>query len=446
MSRPSYQSPRVAILGAGLSGLSVAWFLQKKGLAPFIFESSHQAGGVIKTEQTEGFQFEYGPNSLLIHCTEMAELIQDLGLEHEIVEANPQAKKRFIVRHGKPIPVPLSPFQFLSTPLLSPWGKLRLLTEPFRSRSRHTQESLASFVQRRLGQEALDYLLNPFVSGVYAGSPEKLSARHAFPTLWNLEQNNGSLTRGLLLKKRHSSSSTTVPRRLISFRMGMQTLTNALAQNLEPHLHLNTPVHRVEKTATHWLVNGQPFDKVISTLPWTQPFSLPPQVEKPTTEIPYSPVDIWHLGFKRNQIDHALDGFGLLVPELEKKNILGCLFPTTLFPNRAPSDQILLSVFVGGFRQPALTHLSDSASLDLVLTDLNELLGLHGLPQWKKRISWPRAIPQYNQEHDAFLESLAQIENNYPGWFFAGNYREGVSLSDCILRGKKMAQKMGATT
>jgi protoporphyrinogen/coproporphyrinogen III oxidase len=432
---------RVAVLGAGLSGLSAAYFLKKGGLTPWIFEASPRAGGVIRTEQQHGFQFEYGPNSLLLNGGELADLMTELGLESEVVEANSEAKKRFIVRNGKAVAAPMSLGSFLTSPLLSCSGKLRLLSEPFRPKSQQPDESLAAFAERRLGKEALDYLLNPFVSGVYAGTPEKLSARYSFPLLWELEQSYGSLVKGFFQKVRPSKPKT--KRRLISFRQGIQTLTDALAQNIGDHLHLKTPVQQIRKDPTHWFINEQPFDAVISTLP-LHVLSFPNlKLNTLNLTLPYSPITVWHLGFHRNQIKHPLDGFGLLVPEVEKLNILGCLFPTTVFPGRADDGHVLLTVFMGGGRQPHLTALLPEDSLKLALTDLNQLLGLQGAPLWEKCISWSQAIPQYEEGYGAFLNELADFEQQNPGWFFSGNYRDGVSVSDCIGGSKRIAAEAG---
>jgi oxygen-dependent protoporphyrinogen oxidase len=170
--------------------------------------------------------------------------------------------------------------------------------------------------------------------------------------------------------------------------------------------------------------------------------ALQPTINHQQPTIAYSPVTVWHLGFRRDQIRHPLDGFGLLVPEVEKLNILGCLFPSTLFPERSVDNQVLLTVFMGGSRQPSLTRLTEEESLKLALEDVDKLLGLQGAPLWSKAISWPKAIPQYEQGYGAFLENLRDFEKQNPGWFFAGNYRDGISVPDCISSGKKVAEEL----
>ncbi|MFM8790228.1 MAG: protoporphyrinogen oxidase, partial [Chthoniobacterales bacterium] len=191
---------KVVVIGAGLTGLSAAVRLRARGVGVTVLESSSQPGGPVRSENDGGFLVEHGPNSMMTTDASVAEFLQSLGLESDIVE--PQAKKRFLVRKGRPLALPLGPTSALTTPLFSLAGKLRVLAEPFVGRGAADDESLASFVARRLGPEALDYAVEPFVAGIYAGDPEKLSARWAFPKLWNLEREQGSLIRGALGKKR----------------------------------------------------------------------------------------------------------------------------------------------------------------------------------------------------------------------------------------------------
>ena len=433
---------RVAILGAGLTGLSAGYFLKKHGLECKLFEAAPHYGGPLQTGTEENFQYEYGPNTLLSQDSHLENLIAELGLSDQVVEANPKAKKRFVVQYAQPVPLPMSLRSFLTSPILSTRAKLSLLTEPFRPRSHLPDESLAAFAQRRLGLEVLNYLLNPFVAGIYAGSPENLSTKYAFPLIWELEQTHGSLLVGLL-KKRISQKSPKSRRRLISFQHGIQTLCHALAKNLKEEIHLNTPVETIQQEGAQWCINGESFAAVISTLP-TYAFNKIPS--KPDTlhleNLPHPPVSVWHLGFKRDQITHPLDGFGMLVPAVENLNILGCLFPSTLFPNRAPKDAVLLTIFVGGSRQPHLAFLNEAESLALVLNDLNLLLGIKGLPYWKKRIQWPHAIPQYELGYEKFLNSLDSLESSHAGFFFAGNFRGGIAAPHCINTGKEIARNL----
>jgi protoporphyrinogen/coproporphyrinogen III oxidase len=445
----SESSARVAILGAGLSGLCAAWFLKKLGLTTTLFESAAQAGGMIRTGKEDGFQFEYGPNSLLLQGGDLADLIIDLGLESELIEANTKANKRFIVHHGQPVAAPMSLLSFITSPLLSTQGKIRLLTEPFRPKSKEPDESLATFVERRLGREALDYLLNPFVSGVYAGTPEKLSTRYSFPLLWELEQRYGSLVSGFLRRPRTGNPKT--KRKLVSFRQGIQTLTNALANHIGGQLLLNTPAQSIRRDSSHWFINDEPFDAIVSTLPWHQYLALPSEIKnqpsplyKGKSEISYPPITVWHLGFHRHQILHPLDGFGLLVPEVEKLNILGCLFPSTLFPGRSPNGEVLLTVFIGGSRKPDLALLDPEDSLKIVLLDLSTLLGLTGEPCWKKSIPWPKAIPQYDLEHGTLLKNLTDYEKQNTGLFFSGNYRDGISVGNCVSGARRVSEEVKA--
>ena len=402
----------------------------------------------MRSEYDGGFLVEHGPNSMMTTDAKVADFLQSLGLDAAIVE--PRAKKRFLVRNGRPLALPLGPSGAVLTPLFSLAGKLRALAEPFVARGAADDESLASFVSRRLGPEALAYAVEPFVAGIYAGNPEKLSARWAFPKLWHLEREHGSLVRGALGKKRGSY----VPR-MISFRNGMGELPARLAEKLGPDLHCGVRVENLERAGNSWKVEWsragsvqcETVNAVLSTvpafhvpdLPWPQ--SLRGSLEF-LREIVYPPVTVAALGFCRADVAHPLDGFGMLVPAVEKRRILGVIFSSSLFPGRAPRDHVLLTVFVGGERQPRMAQLGDDALEQDILSDLRDLLGVRAAPVFRRVIRWPRAIPQYNLGYGGFLDRMEKTERDWPGLHLAGNYRGGIAAGQCIQNGLRLAEQL----
>ncbi|MBL9215632.1 MAG: protoporphyrinogen oxidase [Opitutaceae bacterium] len=451
--------PSLAVIGGGLTGLTAAWRLHRAGCRVTLYERTPRPGGAIVTHAEDGWLAEGGPNSLQL-VPEVAGLIAELGLGPRQVAAGAAAKKRFIVRRGRLVPVPLSPAGLLTSPLFSPGARLRVLLELLhRPRVRTTDTSLAAFVGAHFGQEIVDYGLNPFVSGVYAGDPAKLSARYAFPNLWQLERRHGSLLRGLRAQaaERRSRGEAAGVHPIVSFDRGLEVLPQALASAL-PDGAVQAGV-----TVTN-LIPGRPW-KVITTrggevatsafdaLVLALPAGALAQLIFGTLgerslasldHLPMPPVASLFLGFRRDQVAHPLDGFGALVPAREQRSLLGMLFSSTLFPGRAPADHVALTVFAGGMRQPETGRLAADALAARVLPDLRELLGVRGDPVYSRHTFWPRAIPQYNLGHERFLEPLARLEAQHPGLFIGGNTRDGISLPDCVRSGAELARKAAA--
>lgn len=445
----------VAVIGGGLTGLTAAWRLHRAGCHVTVFEKAPQVGGAIVTTEKDGWLVEGGPNSLQ-QTPEIAALLDELGLEDRRTLVNPAAKKRFIVRRGRLIPVPLSPAGLLVSPLFSLRARLGVLAELLtRPRVRTTDTSLASFVTAHFGREIMDYGMNPFVAGIYAGDPEKLSARYAFPNLWQLERSHGSLLRGFRAQaaERRARGEATGIVPIISFAHGLQTLPAALAAAL--------PEGSVQIGATVIsLIPGRPwkliwtrtdavqtadFDAVVLALPASGLAQLVFSTlgERTLASLdhqPHPPVSSLFLGFKREQVAHPLDGFGALVPAAEQRSLLGVLFSSSLFTGRAPAGHVALTVFAGGMRQPETARLPTAALLARVLPDLRELLGVSGEPVFMHHTFWPRAIPQYNLGHERFLDPLIRCETKHPGLFIGGNARDGISLPDCVKSGTRLAQ------
>lgn len=451
-------STRVAIVGAGITGLTAALRLHERGFRVTVFERSAQPGGSIRSTSEDGWLVESGPNSLQ-YGPEVRKLVADLGLESELVKANPEAKRRFLVRNGRFVPVPSSPPALIRTPLFGFRTKLSLLTELLtRPRTRTSDLSLASLVRSHFTQELVDYAVNPLIAGIYAGDPEKLSVRHAFPTLLAAERSHGSLLRGMMAgaKARKAAGEPGVAP-IISFQRGLQTLTDALAARLPAgSLQLNTTVTTLLSGQPHrllWQKDGQTaygdFDVIVLAAPAGALAQLAVGTlgERPLASldsIPQPPVSSLYLGYRRAQVSHPLDGFGGLVPSIEQRHVLGILFSSSLYPGRAPEGHVALTVFVGGMRQPELARLPVEQILARIQPDLRDLVGAEGPPVFMRHAFWPRAIPQYVLGYERWQETMANLEKQHAGLFIGGNARDGISVPDCIKAGQKLAERVSS--
>ena len=451
----------VVVVGAGISGLVAAHGLERHGATLEVLEANARPGGVIGTQRRDSVLFERGPNSTLDTTPLINELLDVLGIRAERAEATAAAATRFIVRGGALVPLPTSPGAFLTTRAFSLGAKLRLLREPFIAPApADAEESIAAFVRRRLGTEFLDYAIDPFVSGVYAGDPERISVKAAFPRLHALEQTYGGLIKGQIKgarERRRSAETSKNAAASFSFRDGMQTLTDALARAI-PRLETGVQVRRLEHYADDgtWLVagsrSGEPVLRrarsVLLALPAYEAAKLvrdlAPAAARALGAIDYAPVASVASAYRRNDVAHALAGFGFLVPKKEQRQILGSLFSSSMFEGRAPADTVLLTTFVGGRRNPALPAKSDAELAAIVHAELASLVGARNEPLWTEITRWPHAIPQYDLGHLARLDPVADAERMLRGLFFCASYRGGVSVGDCIKSAHTMAQAVDA--
>lgn len=442
---------RVAIIGAGITGLTTAWKAERGGADVDLFDRKKTAGGVIRTENHDGWRYELGPNTLLLKDRVVEQMIEDLGLENRVRVANSEASKRFIVKNGSLVELPQSLSGFLKTPLFSGAAKARLLKEPFVSRT-NEDATIADFFEQRFGKEILDYAVNPFIAGIYAGSPDKLSIRHAFPSLHELEQEYGSVIFGGIRKafNRNGKKEKKTRRRLISFETGLSELQERLLSRIS-NTFLGDEIHQTERKDDGWILktnNGSfgPYHDLVVTIPlhkWnSKTLPLSDEQLNMIREVEYPPLSMMILGFKKEDVRHPLDGFGFLVPEVEKRSILGALFTSTLFENRAPEGHHLLTVFAGGGRQPAIGNLPSEELLEVVTDELEDLIGLNGSPVYKDHIYWPNSIPQYDAGYGKIHDMFESLESSYPGLHIAGNFRNGISVPDCIKNGLKLGETL----
>ena len=450
----------IAVLGGGITGLTAAYRLGQLGHRVRVFEESPRLGGAIRTERSEGWLVEAGPNSLQLSGPETSEFLHDLDLEAEIVTPAPLAKNRYVARGKSLVPVPSSPGSLLFGSFFSFDAKIHILRELFfREGAGDTDVSVAELTRRHFGQEVLERVVQPFVSGVYAGDAEKLSARHAFPKLWDMQRSRGSLLRGQMAeaKARRSAGNPGAPK-IISFRRGLQTLPHALAARMSSGVFaLNARVEKIipgRSFQVIWHNHAGPhteiFDAVISALPATglNRLVIGPGGERPLellNDIPHPPVTSLFLGFKREQVSHRLDGFGALIPATEKRSVLGIIFSSSLFPDRAPPGHVAVTVMIGGALQPDLAACPATRLFDAIREDLRELIGVSGEPVFQRHTPWPKAIPQYVLGYGRYLNAMAECEKAWPGFFIGGQLRDGIALSSCIAAGEKLAARSVAS-
>ena len=404
---------------------------------------------MIQTESNGEWRYELGPNTLLLKDTEIEELIESVGLSSRMEIANSEASKRFIVRDGDLQALPQSFKDFLKTPLFSGKAKTRLMGELFVGKS-DSEASIADFFEKRFGKEILDYAVNPFIAGIHAGKPENLSIKYAFPALHDLEQSSGSVILGGLRKVFKRNDKRKIKRRLISFKSGLQELPKKLISEIT-NIHFGHTLKRSEKREDGWHIytnNGDygPYSDLVVTIPlhkWDgEILPLTKSAAKKLQQVNYPPLSMMILGYKKEDIKHPLDGFGFLVPEVENRSILGALFISTLFKNRAPKGHHLLTVFAGGARQPEIARMESEELLKLVEDDLKDLIGLQGEPVFKDHIYWPKSIPQYETGYGEIYSVFDELEADNAGLHLAGNFRHGISVPDCIKNGLKLGRTL----
>jgi oxygen-dependent protoporphyrinogen oxidase len=445
----------VAIVGGGITGLTAAFYLQRQNIPVTLYESSPRIGGMIQTVSRDGFVTERGPNTILESAPEVSALVGDLALKSRCLYPAPGMSARYVVRDGRMLRLPQSAMAAVRTPLLSFPAKIRVLGEPFVPRSTLEDETLSAFVRRRLGPELLDYLIDPFVGGVYAGDPDRLSVTHAFPKLHALEQTYGSLSKGSILgararRKRGAVSKVSAP--MFTFDAGLGVIVEALQAQLGAAVNLQSVVTAMRRDSRGWTVEtsagtARQHSAVLLCAPAYRvagiKIGVGPQPDlAPLRDIYYPAVARVAVAFRRDRISHALDGFGVLIPSKEGMNTLGILFSSSLFPNRAPQGYAMLTAYLGGSRGRDTVNTSDAGLIELALTDIGKLLGASGPPVFEDVARIPRSIPQYNVGYGAVKDAIGKLEAQTPGVFIAGSYRHGISVADCIVGGRAACEKV----
>ena len=451
---------KIVIIGAGISGLTIAYLLNKLGYDITVLEKKKEPGGSIETSFEKGFLFDRGPNSGLETHPLIGQLVEELGLQNELVYANKEGNKRYILRNNELHPLPMSPPAFIKTKLFSTTAKLRLLSEPFmRGSNDGYYQSISEFVQRRLGKEFLDYAINPFVAGVYAGNPEELSVKSAFPKLYELEEKYGGLIIGTLRsmrerKKRAEKSKQSA--KMFSFKNGMQIFPRAITEYLNNKVYLESEVNSIHKNGNGFTIHYQhegkakiiDCNKIISAVPAYVAANLFNNMDAELTrhlnKVYYPPVLVLYLAYKKENIKQPLDGFGFLIPSKERKSFLGAIWSSVIFPNRSDDRTATFTLFVGGSRNPEVGSTDKEILIRKVKNEFENIMGITSEPTFITYRYWSKAIPQYNVgyiEHEKYFD---EFENRNPGIFLAGNYRGGISIGDCVKSATIVVEKIRA--
>ncbi|KAL7140620.1 hypothetical protein ABFS83_08G001000 [Erythranthe nasuta] len=472
----------VAVIGAGVSGLSAAYKLKLHGLNVTVFEADGRSGGKLRSISHDGLIWDEGANTMTESEAAVGFLLDNLGLRDKQQFPLSQ-QKRYIAKNGEPILLPSNPAALIKSNLLSAGSKLQIFLEPFLWKNNSTskrpdaEESVGAFFQRHFGKEVVDYLIDPFVAGTSGGDPESLSMRHVFPELWDLEKRFGSIISGaiqsklsarkettgrmkdsLVKKKKHSSGS-------FSFLGGMQTLADALSNELgKDELKLQSKVLELSSSCSenspldNWSISYElddknhscekSFDALILTAPLSGVKQMKitrrglPFLLDFIPEISYLPMSVIITTFKRESVKRPLEGFGVLIPSKEQENglkTLGTLFSSMMFPDRAPADVHLYTTFVGGSRNPELAKASRDELSQIVSSDLRQLLGAEGEPASLNHFHWSKAFPLYGRKYGSVIEAIDKMEKDLPGLFYAGNHKGGLSVGKAISSGCEAA-------
>ncbi|MCA1576804.1 MAG: protoporphyrinogen oxidase [Acidobacteria bacterium] len=456
---------RIVVIGGGISGLAAAHRLIEidPSVDLTLIEASARLGGTLRTDQRDGFLLERGPDSFISEKPEAVALAKRLGLESRLIETNSDHRRSFIVRNGRLRQVPegfqlLAPsriWPFLTTDIFSLAGKARMSADLFLPRAitnGTNDESLASFVRRRLGREALERMAQPMVGGIYTADPETLSLRATLPRFLDMERDHRSLILGMLRKGRSQTGTSGARYSLfLSFDEGLQVLVDALTKAIAGcQVRLNTKVVGIERHSGWLIKTGKEdtieADAICLAVPAYIAAQLLTSVDQTLAsqlnKIRYASTATINFAYRRDAIQHPLDGFGFVVPFVEKRSLIACTFSNVKFPGRAPSGHTLLRAFAGGALQPDLFALEAPEMLRRVEHDLRELLRIDGKPLFAEVSKWSNSMPQYEVGH---LDRVAAIENQLaqlPNLTLAGNAYRGAGIPDCIRSGESAAEKL----
>jgi oxygen-dependent protoporphyrinogen oxidase len=449
---------RIVIVGGGISGLALAHVLLERDetLDVTVLESEARAGGKIWSDRADGFLCEKGPNGFLDNKPPTLRLCSSLGIEP--LRSNDNSRRRFIYSGGKLNALPESPPAFIKSDILSWNAKFRLLFE-FNAPKGPPDETVADFILRRLGREVLEKLIDPMCSGIYAGDPYRMSIRHCFPRIKELEQEYGSLIRALInlrRQKKHAGGSSEANvsaapgGTLTSFREGIQVFTDALAGRLGDRLKTGATVNGISRDNDIFKVDSSAgvfeADVAVIAVPAHAAAEMTRDLDREISEavagIPYPHVAVVCLGYRKEKVGHALDGFGFLVPGIERRKILGTLWDSSIFPDRAPEGHALLRTMLGGARYPEMADMEDGKIGDLVLQELRQILGLKSDPEFVRIYRWQKAIPQYTLGHGRILERLANAVARHPGLHITGNAYRGIGINDCVENAYRLAEEI----
>jgi oxygen-dependent protoporphyrinogen oxidase len=459
---------RIAIVGAGISGLCTAHYLVRefqaagKAAEIILFEAEPVPGGKMRSIPQDGFRMEWGPNGFLTNKPHSLTLVRELEIEDRLARSSDLARKRFIFSGGRLHRLPETPAAFFRSPLLSLPGRLRIIGELFAPPPpAGVDESLGDFARRRLGPEALEKLIDPMVTGIFAGDPDRMSLKSCFPLIHDLEQKHGGLVKGMLALQRERRSAGEKREMsagpggvLMSFNNGVQELTDILADRLSNGLHLGVTVDRINRRDGKILLSLEErnlrgeidADVVVLAVPAYAASEmlgdLDSSLRAALSAIPYSPVSVVALGYDKAALGNPLDGFGFLIPRGEKRKILGALWDSSVFPNRAPEGKALIRAMVGGVRSPALAALPPEELFGLVRSELTATMGVTADPILFRSFFHEKGIPQYLVGHGKVLGRIEERLAANPGIHLNSNAYRGIALNDCVLQSRLTAERI----
>ena len=447
---------RLIIIGGGISGLSLAYFLLERNpsLDITVLEAEKSAGGKIWTDKTDGFLCEGGVNGFLDNRPKTLELAASLSLEP--LRSSDNARKRYIFSNNRLNRLPESPPAFFSSNLLSILGRLRIVLEMVLPKWNGGDETLAHFAQRRLGREAYEKLIDPMASGIFAGDPENMSLKSCFPKVFNLEQTYGSLIRGMIkLQKEAKKTGKKVGAGpggvLTSFHDGMETMIKALTDFLGTRMKTGSPAVLIEKNSNGYTVHLKDGTRleastVVCATPAFNAAELVQEIDKELAsilrEIFYPSISVVCLGYRKEKIKRSLDGFGFLIPFREGRKILGTLWDSSIFPNRAPKGHVLLRTMIGGARRSALAEENEEKLIDLVLNEMKDIMEIGDQPDFAKVYTHRKGIPQYPPGHENRLQLIDEKVNKIKRLYITGNAYRGIGVNDCIENSYKLAERV----
>lgn len=440
---------KIAIIGAGLTGLTTAFYLKKYGFDVTLYEKNNHCGGVIQTHKENGFVYESGPNTGVLGNPEIVELFEDLKITDLIDIADNKAKKRLILKKDKWHALPSGPISAITTPLFKFTDKIRVLFEPFRKKGENPHETLADLVRRRLGKSFLDYAIDPFIGGIYAGNPEKIIPKYALPKLYNLEHNYGSFIKGAIAKKKEHKAEREkkATKDVFSVKGGLNVLINELVKNIGiENIFIGTDNIYIQKEKDSYVVNHDAYDYVITTcnsrpLPTLLPFVQKELIDN-ITNVKYAAVAQVIMGYEDWDGEDIM-AFGGLIPSKEKKNSLGILFTSSFFKNRAPENGVLLSIFMGGTRNK---HIFDKTEEELIKIANKDVLNLLKPKNAKLSVvnifKHEYAIPQYELSSKERFEAIESIEKQHKGIIIGGNIINGIGMADRVKQARMIADRI----
>ncbi|MEQ9280847.1 MAG: protoporphyrinogen oxidase [Balneola sp.] len=438
-------SNTIAVLGGGISGLSTAWYLKKKGFEVTLFEAQEDTGGVIRSVSNQYSVFDFGPNTIRDKTGSVSEMIEELGLEDEMLSMSEGSKTRFIVRNGELKKIKQNPISFLFSDVLSWKGKKELFSEPIRkSLNSEADESIGSFLERRIGKEAVEYLADPFFSGIYAGDIYSLSKNKLIGKLADFEQEYGSLSKGFLKSRKEKSSFKP---KVISFEKGVQQLTDKLTERLEDSI-LHEEVKNIQVQQSKFKVttadHEYTFDKVVSCLPayvLKEVLKTNDQkLENSLSEVNYSPMLSTQLVFKKEDLNLPENGFGFLIPRKESIRLLGAIWKSNIFPDQTEDEYVHLNLMTGGSHDIKVID-QDIRDIEReVIEEFSGIMNVKGNAEMVSSKLWKKAIPQFHVGFASVEESIDRFQKENEGFYIGGNFRWGVSVSDCVDGAKNLSE------